>query len=230
MTDLVQTVFTGTTLNPDVSTAGVQVGAQSGAPMVTHVNAAGAADNRIYRQYATGTNYTFDVCNDAYNTCSHWLDMTRSGTTVSTLNLQATNVQINGSAIASATSATFTGTLTGFGSNPSCSMKYRKNGSTVTLFVASGTCSGTSNSTAMSLTGLPAATQPTTAVVTSCWVVDNSHTLLANCQINAAASQIDFGLADSTTNTGRVTAGGLFTASGTKALPTNWQMTYDLGN
>lgn len=147
--------------------------------------------------------------------------------------INATGIFINGVSVAGGTQTTgsFTGTLTGHASNPSCAMAYRKTGSTVTIFMASGTCSATSNSTAMSMSGLPAAISPSRAIIVPVWqLIDNGNSLFGHATITGSGTTIVFGLADSTAVIGRVSAGGAFTASGTKAVGTDFQMTYDLNN
>lgn len=77
--------------------------------------------------------------------------------------INATGLYINGVSVGGGATqtGTFSPTFTGFGSAPSCTMKWRKTGSQVSLFVdGGGTCTATSNATGMSITNIPAAIIP----------------------------------------------------------------------
>ena len=74
-----------------------------------------------------------------------------------TLNV-ASALYVNNVAVPPPVSGTFTGTLTGCTTSPTGTCVYAISGSVCTLFVAGMT--GTSNTTAMTITGLPAACQP----------------------------------------------------------------------
>ena len=75
-----------------------------------------------------------------------------------TLNVSGA-LYINNAAVPAPVSGTFTGTLTGCTTSPTDTCVYAISGNLCTLFVAAVT--GTSNTTAMTITGLPAACQPT---------------------------------------------------------------------
>lgn len=85
----------------------------------------------------------------------------RSGTHVDSINLQATNVLTNG-VDATASTGTFTCTGTGFsGTDPTGTCRYVKFGNMVTLFIPH--LEGTSDAITFTVTGAPAAIQPTRA-------------------------------------------------------------------
>jgi hypothetical protein len=67
----------------------------------------------------------------------------------------------------------FTGTLTGVTGTVTGTISYRVNGSLCTLQVPSSIV-GTSNTTACTITGMPAGIRPTSDQLLGCWVVDNS--------------------------------------------------------
>jgi hypothetical protein len=146
--------------------------------------------------------------------------------------VNATGLFVNGAATTTQTSGTFTGTLTGMTGSVTATFKWRKiGGSLVTLFLATGTdLTGTSNTTAMTLTGLPAAIQPAIQVCFyNASVEDNGGSEAANNCIAASGSTVTFTPAQVNAAPGKV-VGGVFTASGTKGLTGPWQMIYDLGN
>jgi hypothetical protein len=126
--------------------------------------------------------------------------------------LSAQNVPI----LRSGYDGTFTGTLTGCTTSPTATFRYNKVDNMVTLYMPSLT--GTSNTTAASITGLPAAIKPTRQQICSLRVKNNSVD--------------DFGIAiiDETTGTvflGIDATGNGFTASGTKGISTT-TITYSL--
>jgi len=122
-------------------------------------------------------------------------------------------------------SGSFTATLTGFTANPTGTVQWRKNGSTVTLFIPTQ-ISSTSNATTMTMTGLPAAIQPVNAVrVIADGLINNTVIGFGNGTIAAAGSVITFGI---------ITAGAFtfntvgFTASSTKGIEAGWMVTYQV--
>jgi hypothetical protein len=133
----------------------------------------------------------------------------------SVINLQSTAVQVNGVDITASTS-TFTATLaSGLTTTPTGTLSYKKIGNVVTLYNNTGsTISGTSNSGSFSITGLPAAIQPSTARFLPTHWLDNGSTVTGGCSISAA---------------GTITASissGAFTSSGTKGIPSGWSVTF----
>lgn len=127
-------------------------------------------------------------------------------------------------------SGTFTGTLTGFGSNPTGTVSYIVAKNIATLYFASTGISGTSNSTAMTMTGLPAAVRPTiTRGVVCSELYDNSNTnIIGGCTINSSGV-ITFQLFVTNAVTNRVTRdSSAFTSSGDKGLLNQWQISYPL--
>lgn len=119
----------------------------------------------------------------------------------------------------------FTGTLTGFGSNPTGTITYRVNKNLVTLH-AESEISGTSNATTMTMTGLPSGLNPGgNRVVLDGMLMDNggaNPTLLGRATIEAAGT-IRFGLYSSS-----VFSNSAFTSSGSKGLRAGWSITYSL--
>lgn len=119
-------------------------------------------------------------------------------------------------------SGTFTGTLTGMTGSVTKTVKYFISGNIVSLSFVNQLVdmTGTSNSTSMHMTGLPAILSPGTLLATQfCGqVIDNGVQKSAMAQV--INDEIFFFLGfDGTT---------LFTGSGTKGLSKNWNLIYQL--
>src|SRR6185503_16185443 len=118
------------------------------------------------------------------------------------------------------TSGTFTATLTGMTGTVNCSMKWRKTGSRVDLFLDSGSaCTGTSNATTMTMTGLPSDIQPSATAWLPCLGVDSSATAFSSCFIDTGVSSSTIRL-DRSVVSGTVTnfSSSGWTNSGTKGI------------
>jgi hypothetical protein len=119
---------------------------------------------------------------------------------------------------------TFTGTLTGMTGSVTKTIRYRVSGNIVSLSMddRASDMTGTSNTTGLSLTGLPAAIDPGTLIS---WgfcgnVIDNGVRQSAIAQVVSGVG-ISFGLDfDGST---------AFTNSGTKGLYRDWNLMYQLG-
>jgi len=116
----------------------------------------------------------------------------------------------------------FTGTLTGYASPPTGTVFYTIMGGICTLYITSA-ITGTSNSTSMTMTGLPAACQP---AVATAGVMEATNGGVANSLARfltgAGSGTITF-----TANVSGDLAAG-FGGSGTKGLPTGWSIRYKL--
>jgi hypothetical protein len=117
------------------------------------------------------------------------------------------------------TSGSFTGTLTGFASPPAITFKWYRSGNKVTL-INQNAVTGTSTTNAMSITGLPAGIQPATVFANYfVQVIDSGTIQLGTADVSAGSASIVLSLG---------AAGGVFTASGTKGLPTSMTINYDM--
>lgn len=101
---------------------------------------------------------------------------------------------------------TFTGTLTGLTTTPTGSVKYTRNGEIVTLSIPQ--ISGTSNSTAATITGMPTSLAPTTAKRCLVRVQDNGTAALGLAEVGTGGVI--------TLYLGATAA--VFTGSGTKSI------------
>lgn len=121
----------------------------------------------------------------------------------------------------------FTGTLTGFGSAVTGTVYYRVVGGIVTLWTLAD-ITGTSNSTSMTMTGLPVVVRPGGAFRTVlCAVTDNTQAEMCGMAIVAASGSITFRIAktDAIANYVQYIAAG-FTAGGTKGIDSTWMISY----
>lgn len=90
------------------------------------------------------------------------------------------------------TTGTFTGTLTGMVGATTATCTYSIVGNIATITTPSG-FNGTSNSTSMQMTGLPAAIQPLTlGSIVACNVVDNSGNSVGAVQVQAGSGSLTF--------------------------------------
>lgn len=114
----------------------------------------------------------------------------------------------------------FTGTLTGMTAGTTGTVRYIINSRTVVTLQAAFT--GTSNSTAMTMTGLPSQIiPPTIGTIAPCLIEDNGNgNLIGWASINTVGV-ITFALGANPNFSG-------FTGSGVKGLPSGWTITYPL--
>lgn len=124
---------------------------------------------------------------------------------------------------ASVDTGTATATLTGMTSATTFTLGYRVIGNVAYLFVSSGTSSGTSNSTSMTLTGLPAAVVPVHDRSGGMPVTDNGPKN-AMWVISGGATTITFYQCA----TGSCSTTGFSAGSTTKGPITGWQISYPL--
>jgi hypothetical protein len=131
--------------------------------------------------------------------------------------------------VSTLTSGTFTCTFTGMTTTVTGTCGYSIAGNTATIFNNSGaTINGTSNTTSMTMTGLPAALRPThnqSGIYggTCNNGVCNNLTYLT-IDVGASNSTVAFGLCSTVSNC----AGGNFTASGSKGVDSYFSFTYAL--
>jgi hypothetical protein len=126
-------------------------------------------------------------------------------------------------------SGTFTGTLTGMTAATTGTVSWRKDGSRVTLYLTVS-ISGTSNTTAMTMTGVPAVIRPpTVSQHVLCVAVDAGDVVSCDVQTGTAGT-LTFLVGNTVALTGTnlqfVSTG--FNASGVKGLPGGWTLSYSL--
>ncbi len=121
-------------------------------------------------------------------------------------------------------SGTFTGTVTGCTAGVTGTMRWFKIGNLVTIYSPGG-MTGTSNTTAMTMTGLPAVIQPVNAQLVVCSVEDNGSNVSTAVQVNSSGTLTFYRSVVSGTAVTYSATG--FTNSGTKGLNIT-QFTYAL--
>lgn len=131
------------------------------------------------------------------------------------LNIVSGQLQLNG--VSQFQTGTFTGTITGVTTTVTGTVTYVIEGKTCTLSAPAG-MSGTSNSTAMTMTGVPAACQPATqSQVVPCSLEDNGANTAGAAQVVAVSSTITFFRSVVSGTAATLSASG-FTASAAKGL------------
>jgi hypothetical protein len=139
---------------------------------------------------------------------------------------QYDDIVVDGADTATFASGSFTGTLTGYATPPTGTVSYvvfansAGTGKLCTLRIGSA-ITGTSNTTALTMTGLPAACTPAAAVYVPTITTDNGTEVISSATIAASGTTITFACDQPFSATG-------FTSSGTKALGTGWSITYAL--
>lgn len=122
---------------------------------------------------------------------------------------------------------TFTGTMTGMTGATTGTVNYQRVGNLVKLWVTSAIV-GTSNTTSLTMTGLPAIVRPANTRETQSTVTDNSLSLLSVASVDSSGV-IAFALARTGTVANRVDyAGSLFTNSGNKGVGVLWSISYPI--
>ena len=130
----------------------------------------------------------------------------------------------NETEVAVTSNSFFTATLTGCTTSPTATFLYRKVNNIVTLWTDSN-LTGTSNTTAMTITGVPAEIRPTTQKsVGGCDLTDNSIAVIGTAYIGTGGA-ITFGVS---TVSGAKVIPGAFVNSGTKGVNTGFCVVYPL--
>ena len=166
---------------------------------------------------------------DAFGSGKNVLVVTRgTGTALSSIDIgnatDSPTVNINGQP--HTTTGSFTGTLVGVNPGVTGTINYVKTGRIVTLYVAANVV-GTSNTTALSLTGAPAAVLPVANLSIPCsFIRDDTNAVMGSAYI-ATGGAITFGVSrtDGLANFVQADESG-FTNSGSKGILQGWSITY----
>jgi hypothetical protein len=135
----------------------------------------------------------------------------------------------NQTEVAVTSAGEFTGTLTGVDATITGTFDYKIVSGVVTISVDADVI-GTSNTTAMTITGLPAAIRPSVAKGVACTEITNDTLTLHACRaVVTTGGTIAFYIArtDTTANFVRYSSTG-FTNSGVKGVAGGWTITYPL--
>jgi hypothetical protein len=174
----------------------------------------GTSGSRKYRIRAAGAAFEVQAANEAESVF----------TTI--LKYEAGILYSNATEVAVTTSGSFTGTLTGMTGSVTGTINYRKVNNLVSMWTTAA-ISGTSNDTAMTMTGVPAALRPTSSVIATCTVTNNGNTAMSAQAAVLNSGSITFSVARTDVVANFVQFQN-FTNSGTKGLPTGWSITYPL--
>lgn len=169
-------------------------------------------NNKLWRIRVNSEQLTVDIGNDAESVWTNVLSIDRTGTTLDSL-------QKAGSDIAVQTSDTYTGTLTGCTTSPTGTINYKRVGDLVTLYVNSQLI-GTSNSTAKTITGMPAGIRPTNSKFGYCPVIDDDVSTGGTFTVGSNGTiTLNRGHEPPTVFDSTPTSGG-------SGIPASWQITY----
>jgi len=191
------------------------------APFIDLIESDAAANNTTWRIGVNGEQLTLQLANDALSAFVDVLTIDRTANVCDLLNLIATDVQLNTVSILEV-AGSFTGTLTGMTSATTGTVNYIVKGNICTLYRDASGFAGTSNTTALTMTGLPAAVQPSSNVQVPCTIRDNSVDVIGDAGILSASPTLITFRVDATLS---VTG---FTAANDKGLPPGWSITYVL--
>ena len=227
------TYFTGTTAEGVLQ----ELGATTGAGVIGLLDTAGnvAATNvedAIAEVYTDSAAATAALAATSNGNGAALIGVEDAATNFTATNVEAVLAEIQANVVAvTATKGSFTGTLTGYASNPTGTFYWNKldldgTHSKVTLWAdpAGSGVTGTSNANTMTMTGIPAAINPTTNSVGEvlCLVYD-AGTSGKSGYLQVANNNVITFYVDPGTGTFGSTS---FTTSGTKGLANGWSASY----
>lgn len=153
--------FVGTATTPTLQLSGTT-------PTLELRDSDGAADTQRWRFTTSPTTFELNACSDNGTVCTPWVTGTRSGTTVSAIDLNATNVRINGIAvvnsnpISTSQSGTFSAAwVNGCSNDPSQNWRYTLNGNVVVVQMSgASSCTSDANNKSTASGALPSIIRP----------------------------------------------------------------------
>ncbi|HLA60901.1 MAG TPA: hypothetical protein VK626_01525 [Nitrospiraceae bacterium] len=179
---------------------------KSTAPFLLFEETDASAGNKKWRIRVNNEQLLIELLSDDESLSTTLLTLDRTGLTADTV-------------LAGVVTGVFTGTLTGMTATVTGNVTYTIINNWCTL---RGVFSGTSSTTGMTMTGLPAAVQPTgSAICVSCALTDNGANAGGWAKILASASTITFGKGIDNNAAG-------FTAAAGKGLASGWCIGYPL--
>lgn len=184
-------------------------------------------DKRIWDFFVNGNILSLRTRTDADGTGEDILTVTRgAATAISSIAIGNTTdlptISFNGANFP--TTGTFTGTLTGMTAATTGTIYYEVRRGLCTLYIVAN-ITGTSNTTAMTMTGLPAAVQPVTDIYAPCIVTDTGNATASMANVSGSTIYFTVPLVSGASV---VSSSTNFTNSGTKGILTGWTMTYPL--
>lgn len=173
------------------------------------LNSAGRLTTKVYGDPSSGFDYTVTLKTSADVQVWSFDDLV-----------------VDGADTATYAEGSFTGTLTGMDAATTGTVTYKivansdGTGKLCVLSIAA-VISGTSNTTAFTMTGLPAACTPSAAVYVATVATDNGTEVAATASIAASGTTVTFSTDAPFSTTG-------WTASGTKGLQNGWTIVFPL--
>lgn len=190
---------------------------KAAAPSLTFEETDASANNKIWRLKVNGEQLLLTILNDAEAVETTVFTFDRTGTTPDQLNFASQYLRVGGILVATQEAGTLTATLSGMTTTVQGTINWRRTGTKVS-FTAPSAITGTSNSTAMSMTGLGTFVPLGAKGYMPTIVTDNGADSIATASMNVGGSSIIFG---------KGIPGGNFTAAGTKGIPSGWQFMFD---
>jgi hypothetical protein len=202
---------------PSNQNAGQTFRLKATAPELIFEETDAAAGNQKWRLRVNAQQLTIDLLNDAESVATTIATFTRSGTTISAVNFAADVLQNNSKTVLSRDSTNATVTLTGCTTSPTGTVNCQKIGvgtgeEVVIINIDVGSLTGTSNSTSMTITGIPSGYRPKSgdSAFGFVYVIDNGTAKGAKATLDTSGV-MSFGLG--------IDGSSSFTNSGTKGLP-----------
>lgn len=185
------------------------------APSITFEETDASSGNQKWRIRANAEKLLIELLSDDEGTAATIAELSRAGITPGSLDFAGQFLKVNGKNTATQDGGSVTATLTGMTTTTQLSVNWRRSGSKYALYVPS-LFAGTSNSTAMTMTGLSGILPFSQGGTSLIRVRDNGVDVLGTASVNA--SNITFGVG---------AAGGNFTGSGQKGLPSGTLILWD---
>lgn len=198
----------------------------SDAPELIFEETDSSANNGKWAIRVNAETLTIDLLNDAESVRTTIASFTRTGTSTATANFTTDYLQVNSEIVYGAPSQDFTGTLTGMtGTVSSAIFKARRHaGSLVHIkYGLNADLTGTSNSTAMTLTGVPSGYRPKASFAGSSSTAFGWCTAIDNGSVTIAFATLD---SNGTITFNKGTTFTTFTNSGTKGIPGGWSCVF----
>jgi hypothetical protein len=207
---------------------------QNNAPFLEFDDQNATANEQRWRWAAAGTEFALQLYNDAGTLGDEAILFTRSSNSSSSIHLWSNNLYYtyDNSDIRYLTIIdhdTATVTLTGVSGTPTDTCQITRwciasgsSGVTMVTLCIDSQFTGTSNTTVMTITGVPSEYAPNigSGARVPCCVIDNNVEYVGACNVNASGT-ISFSI-----DAGSGLSTGAFTASGVKGTPTGWTITY----
>lgn len=203
---------------------------ESANAFVKLIDTGGGANEKVVKLTQSGGDLTLSILNDAESVEQTVAKLFRTGTNPDRWLFIADEHQAQVGAdvydVGLVSEGSFTGTLTGMSGATTGTIYYKVVSGIVTLWVTTDV-TGTSNTTALTMTGLPTAVRPGSYRSVHCDLHDNTQAGMAALAIVEPLGTITFRLArqDSIANLIQYSATG-FTNSGTKGLGSTWTISY----